>query len=371
MQSQQQLLDTYIKNSINSVDDDVAQAASQSLSSEFARAVKAWGDADTCATKAKASEHDPHWNQPVIPDAETKRQEAINDAKAARDAANQAVTRANRLRQKADALAQEAYEIEEVMNTKEGSERAAEMERLRDKSVELPSVLQDLKRAEQDANLALVRANDAGISPQDLQQREQSPWGDILPSSEATSETPEGPNAFATIRMPRRMVGRRALGTIICALPHGQLVVTVPHESPGTHFKAYILPKTYSMERKEFKRYGGQQLDYVEVDSYNDDNVPRLLELDPVLVAVQTGKDSGRNILVILIATRRGSDGSFLIFNLSRLKALYPASKVNQYLNDVRLKQDQDPICPITRKTKAENDEERELKKWKAINNIP
>ncbi|KAJ4160348.1 hypothetical protein NW754_003473 [Fusarium falciforme] len=181
VQRQQQLLDTYIKDSIDNVDDDLVQAASRAVSSELARAVEACGNADKRKTMAQVFQNEPYWGPPVIPDAETKRQEAIADAKAARDAANQAITRAAKLRQDADALAEKAYAIQEAARTKEGSEKDAEMRKFREMTVELPEALQNAKKAEQDAkeadDLAMVRANDAGIPSQDLQQREQSPWG--------------------------------------------------------------------------------------------------------------------------------------------------------------------------------------------------
>ncbi|KAM6529639.1 hypothetical protein FALCPG4_007769 [Fusarium falciforme] len=317
---------------------------------------------------AQVFQNEPYWGPPVIPDAETKRQEAIADAKAARDAANQAITRATRLRQDADALAEKAYAIQEAAKTKEGSEQDAEMQRFREVTVELPEALQNAKKAEQDAKeadaLAVVRANDAGIPSHELQQREQSPWGDIL----GGSENPGHSNPFELIRMPRSLVGRRAQGTIVCALPRGQLVVTVPH---GTHFQAYVLPSTYSIERKAFKDHGGLQLEYEDVESYDDDDTTRLHDLDPVLVAVQTAKASKRTVLVILIAKRVGSNGRMLLYNLSRLKAKFPASKVAEYLNVTRLKQDQDPVCPVTKKVKEEEDDRKTEEAWKIRNNMP
>ncbi|RSL86842.1 hypothetical protein CDV31_016346 [Fusarium ambrosium] len=340
VQEQQKLLHNYIKDSINKLDDDLVQAASKSMSSELTRAVEAAGDADKRKTMAQVMKDDPYWGQLDIPDAETKQQQALADAQEARNAADQAITNATRLRQRADVLAEKAYAIQEAARTKEGSEKDAEMQRFREMTIELPEALQNAKKAEQDAkeaeDLAVVRANDAGISSQDLQQKEQNPWGDILGSSENSIQ----PSSSDSISIPRRLVRGGAEGKIVCILPRGQLVVVAKHLQ---HFQAFILPSTLSMERKAFKDHGGLQLEYEDVESYDEDDVSDLHDLDPLLVAVQTAKSTKRTVLVILIAKRHGSDDRILLYNMSRLKAIFPASEVALYLNDVRAKQDQDP----------------------------
>ncbi|RSL64910.1 hypothetical protein CEP53_003877 [Fusarium sp. AF-6] len=368
VQEQQKLLHNYIKDSIDKLDDDLVQAASKSMSLELNRAVEAAGDADKRKTMAQVMKDDPSWGQPVIPDAETKQQQALADAQEARNAANQATTNATRLRQRADALAEKAYAIQEAARTKEGSEKDAEMQRFREMTIELPEALQNAKKAEQDAkeaeDLAVVRANDAGISSQDLQQKEQNPWGDILGSSENSirSSSPD------SISIPKSLVRGGARGKIVCTLPRGQLVVVAKYLE---HFKAFILPSTFSMERKAFKDHGGLQLEYEDVESYDEDDVPDLHDLDPLLVAVQTAKATKRTVLVILIAKRHGPDDRILLYNMSRLKAIFPASEVALYLNDVRAKQDQDPVCPVTRRLKEEDDSMKKREAWKIRNNMP
>jgi hypothetical protein len=346
--------------------------AESSIKSYLVTATKAFENAKKHKWVVEFLQRGTGWSQeaetPVLSDAETKRQEAIADAKAARDAANQASTRAARLRQDADALAEKAYAIQAAAKTKQGSEKDAEMQRFREMTVDLPEALQNAKKAEQDAkeadDLAMVRANDAGIPSQDLQQREQSPWGDILGSSENSKQlTP-----FDSISIPKRLLRGGAEGKIVCALPRGQLVVTVKHLE---HFKAFVLPSTCSVERKAFKDHGGPQLEYEDVESYDEDDIPDLHDLDPVLVAVQTAKASKRTVLVILIAKRYGSDGRILLYNMSRLKAIFPASEVALFLNNVREKQGQDPVCPVTQRIKEEDDSIKRREAWKIRNNMP
>ncbi|KAH7268718.1 hypothetical protein B0J15DRAFT_462716 [Fusarium solani] len=369
------VLKTHFTTSIAGTNDLAAELAysraESSVESYLVTATKAFENAKRHKAVVEFLQRGTGWSQeaetPVLSDAETKRQEAIADAQAARDAANRAITKAARLRQDADALAEKAYAIQETAKTKVGSEKDAEMQRFREMTVDLPEALQSAKKAEQDAkeadDLAIVRANDAGIPSQDLQQREQSPWGDILGSSENSKQL--GP--FDSIQMPRSIVGRRMQGTIVCALPRGQLVVTV---SDGDHLKAYVLSSTHSVERKEYKEHGGIQLEYEDVESYDDDEVTDIHDLDPVLVAVQTAKASKRTVLVILIAKRNGYDG-IRLYNMSRLKAIFPASEVAKYLNQVREKQGQDPVCPVTQKLKRDEDSARKEAEWKVRNNMP